>query len=95
VKKSAERLSECPDSILAVPITILVLELHPSGVPTVSALLSLGPTWLAYAVSYVLIAIVWAHLTTTMHYAKEASPGLMWFNFAHLFSVSLLPLSTA
>jgi hypothetical protein len=30
-----------------------------------------------------------------MHYAKEASPGLMWFNFAHLFSVSLLPLSTA
>src|SRR5262249_28585087 len=30
-----------------------------------------------------------------MHYAKEATPRLMWFNFAHLFSVSLLPLSTA
>jgi uncharacterized membrane protein len=30
-----------------------------------------------------------------MHYAKEATPRLMWFNFAHLFSVSLLPLATA
>jgi uncharacterized membrane protein len=30
-----------------------------------------------------------------MHYATEATPRLMWFNFAHLFSVSLLPLSTA
>jgi uncharacterized membrane protein len=30
-----------------------------------------------------------------LHYATEATPRLMWFNFAHLFSVSLLPLSTA
>jgi uncharacterized membrane protein len=30
-----------------------------------------------------------------MHYATEATPRLMWFNCAHLFSVSLLPLSTA
>ncbi len=30
-----------------------------------------------------------------MRYAREATPRLMWFNFAHLFSVSLLPLSTA
>jgi len=30
-----------------------------------------------------------------LRYAREATPRLMWFNFAHLFSVSLLPLSTA
>ena len=30
-----------------------------------------------------------------MRYASEATPSLVWFNFAHLFSMSLLPLSTA
>jgi uncharacterized membrane protein len=71
------------------------LELHPPGLPTFKALLSLWPTWLSYAVSYLFIAIVWANHHHLMHYAKEPTPRLMWFNFAHLFSVSLLPLSTA
>ncbi len=46
-------------------------------------------------VSYVFIAIVWANHHHLMRYAATATPRLMWFNFAHLFSVSLLPLSTA
>jgi hypothetical protein len=39
------------------------------------------------------IAIVWVNHHHLLHYATEATPRLMWFNFAHLFSVSLLPLS--
>jgi uncharacterized membrane protein len=46
-------------------------------------------------VSYLFIAIVWANHHYLMCYAKEAATGLLWFNFAHLFSMSLLPLSTA
>jgi uncharacterized membrane protein len=46
-------------------------------------------------VSYLFIAIVWVNHHHLLHYATEATPRLMWFNFAHLFSVSLLPLSTA
>jgi TMEM175 potassium channel family protein len=46
-------------------------------------------------VSYVFIAIVWTNHHHLLHYATEPTPRLMWFNFAHLFSVSLLPLSTA
>ena len=76
-------------------ITVLVLELRPPELPTLQALLSLWPTWLSYAVSYLFIAIVWANHHHLMHYATEATPRLIWFNFAHLFSVSLLPLSTA
>ena len=93
-KRSPDRLNAFSDGVFAVLITILVLELRPPERPTLSALLSLWPTWLSYAVSYLFIAIVWAnhHL---MRYATEATPRLMWFNFAHLFSVSLLPLSTA
>jgi uncharacterized membrane protein len=64
-------------------------------VPTYTALLDLWPRWLSYAVSYVFIAIVWANHHYLMRHAHEATARLLWFNFAHLFSMSLLPLSTA
>ena len=95
VRRTPERLSAFSDGVFAVLITVLVLELRPPELPTFKALLSLWPTWLSYAVSYLFIAIVWANHHHLMHYAKEATSRLMWFNFAHLFSVSLLPLSTA
>ncbi|AMN42768.1 TMEM175 family protein [Rhodoplanes sp. Z2-YC6860] len=94
-KRSPERLSIFSDGVFAVLITVLVLELRPPELPTFVDLLSHWPSWLGYAVSYVFIAIVWANHHHLMHYAAEATPRLMWFNFAHLFSVSLLPLSTA
>jgi uncharacterized membrane protein len=46
-------------------------------------------------VSYLFIAIVWTNHHYLMRYATEATRRLLWFNFAHLFSISLLPLSTA
>jgi uncharacterized membrane protein len=95
VRRTPERLSAFSDGVFAVLITVLVLELRPPELPTFKALLSLWPTWLSYAVSYLFIAIVWANHHHLMRYATEATPRLIWFNFAHLFSVSLLPLSTA
>jgi uncharacterized membrane protein len=95
LRRTPERLSAFSDGVFAVLITVLVLELRPPELPTLQALLSLWPTWLSYAVSYLFIAIVWANHHHLMHYATEATPRLIWFNFAHLFSVSLLPLSTA
>lgn len=95
VRRTPERLSAFSDGVFAVLITVLVLELRPPELPTFRALLSLWPTWLSYAVSYLFIAIVWANHHHLLRYATEATPRLMWFNFAHLFSVSLLPLSTA
>ena len=50
---------------------------------------------MSYAVSYLFIAIVWVNHHYLMRYATEAGGRLLWFNFAHLFSMSLLPLSTA
>ncbi len=57
--------------------------------------MALWPTWLSYAVSHPFIAIVWANHHYLTRYADEATPRLLWFNFAHSFSMSLLPLSTA
>jgi uncharacterized membrane protein len=83
------------DGVFAVLITVLVLELRPPELPTFKSLLLLWPTWLSYAVSYLFIAIVWTNHHHLLRYATEATPRLLWFNFAHLFSVSLLPLATA
>jgi uncharacterized membrane protein len=94
-KATPERLTLFSDGVFAVLITVLVLELRPPEDPTFEALLSLWPTWLSYAVSYLFIAIVWTNHHYLMRYATEATPRLLWFNFAHLFSMSLLPLSTA
>src|SRR5207249_10399086 len=94
-RATPERLSAFSDGVFAVLITVLVLELRPPELPTLKALLLLWPTWLSYAVSYLFIAIVWTNHHNLMRYATEATSRLLWFNFAHLFSMSLLPLSTA
>jgi uncharacterized membrane protein len=94
-RATPERLSAFSDAVFAVLITVLVLDLWPPELPTFKALLLLWPTWLSYAVSYLFIAIVWLNHHYLVRYATEATPRLLWFNFAHLFSMSLLPLSTA
>jgi uncharacterized membrane protein len=94
-RATPERLSAFSDGVFAVLITVLVLELRPPELPTFNALLLLWPRWLSYAVSYLFIAIVWTNHHYLMRYATEVTPRLLWFNFAHLFSMSLLPLSTA
>jgi uncharacterized membrane protein len=94
-RATPERLGAFSDGVFAVLITVLVLELRPPEQPTFEALVALWPTLLSYAVSYVFIAIVWVNHHYLLRYATEATPRLLWFNFAHLFSMSLLPLSTA
>jgi uncharacterized membrane protein len=94
-KATPERLSIFSDGIFAVLITVLVLDLRPPEEPTFEAMLQLWPTGLSYAVSYLFIAIVWINHHYLLLYATRATPRLLWFNFAHLFSMSLLPLSTA
>jgi len=90
-----DRLSLFSDAVFAVIITILVLDLKPPQSPNFAALLSLWPTAVSYAVSYLFVAIVWVNHHHVWRYADRATPGLIWGNFAHLFTVSLMPFSTA
>jgi uncharacterized membrane protein len=80
-----ERLVAFTDAVFAVIITIMVL----------SALLPLWPTGLSYAVSYLFVAIIWINHHRLLLFAHEATPKLIWWNFAHLFMTSLVPFSTA
>ena len=89
-----ERVRAFSDGVFAVLITVLVLELKPPTLHGFGALLPLWPTGLSYVVSYLFIAIVWVNHHHLFNYAKTATPRLVWSNFAHLFSVSLIPFTT-
>jgi uncharacterized membrane protein len=90
-----ERLKAFSDGVFAVIITVLVLDLRPPHDATWTALLAEWPTAVSYAVSYLFVAIVWVNHHYILGFAESATARLIWANFAHLFSVSLLPFATA
>lgn len=94
-KTTSERLTTFSDAVFAVIITIMVLDLKPPAEPTLRALLPLWPTALSYAVSYLFIAIIWVNHHHLMRFAPLATTRLIWWNFAHLFMISLVPATTA
>lgn len=93
-KATPERLAAFSDGVFAFIITIMVLDLRPPSEPTFAALLPLWPTALSYAVSYLFIAIIWVNHHHLLRYVHYATSQLIWWNFAHLFMVSLVPATT-
>src|SRR5882762_9255961 len=93
-KTTPERLAAFSDAVFAVVITIMVLDLKPPTEATLKALLPLWPTVLSYAVSYLFIAIIWVNHHHLLRFTHNATPQLIWWNFAHLFMVSLVPATT-
>src|SRR5215467_15781433 len=90
-----ERLTAYSDGVFSVIITIMVLDLKPPAQANLSALLPLWPTALSYAVSYLFVAIIWINHHRLLLFAHDATPKLIWWNFAHLFMTSFIPYSTA
>ena len=93
-ESTPERIYAFSDGVFAIIIKIMILELKKPEEATFDALFQLWPTWLSYGVSYIFIAIVWINHHYLMRYARSAKLRLMWANFAHLFSVSLIPFLT-
>jgi uncharacterized membrane protein len=89
------RIAAFSDGVIAVIITIMVLDLKSPEAGTFTALWPLWPTVLSYAVSYLFIAIVWVNHHHLLQLAHRTTPRLIWVNFAHLFAVSLVPFTTA
>ena len=94
-RASADRLGLFSDAVIAVIITIMVLELKPPDGSRLADLLPLWPTAISYVVSYVFIAIIWVNHHHLMHFVHSPTPRLIWLNFMHLFFVSLIPFATA
>ena len=90
-----ERLGAFSDGVIAVIITIMVLELKPPLHPSLAALAPLWPTFLSYCVSYLFVGIVWVNHHHLLRFTDRATPTLIWSNLAFLFTVSLIPFATA
>lgn len=90
-----ERLGTFSDGVFAVIITIMVLQLKLPAHPTFAALLQEWPTALSYVASYLLVAIVWINHHFLLRFAKDTTPRLIAWNFAHMLPGSLVPFSAA
>jgi uncharacterized membrane protein len=93
-KATADRVGAFSDPVIAVIITIMVLELKPPQEATFSALLPLWPTAISYSVSYLFIAIIWLNHHHLLRFIGHTTPALIWVNFAPLFCISLIPFAT-
>ena len=88
------RLEAFSDGVIAIIITIMVLELKvPHGVE-LAALKPLLPVFLSYVLSFIYVGIYWNNHHHLLHTAQQVSGGIMWANLHLLFWLSLIPFVT-
>ncbi len=86
------RMEAFTDGVVAIIITIMVLELPLPKAPTPAALLHAAPMFLAYALSYVNVGIYWANHHHLLHMTERVDGRVLWANLFLLFWLSLVPL---
>ncbi len=92
---SKGRLEAFSDGVIAIIITIMVLELRPPTSPDWSALLPLIPTFVSYVLSFAFIGIYWNNHHHLLQAAQRVDGRVLWANLHLLFWLSLFPFATA
>ena len=92
---SKGRLEAFSDGVLAIVITIMVLELRPPEGITLADLTPLWPKFLSYALSFVGLAIYWVNHHHLFQAARVVNGRVLWANVVLLFFLSLVPFATA
>ena len=88
------RLEAFSDGVIAILITIMVLELKVPHGDTIDTLTPLWGVFLSYVLSFVYLGIYWNNHHHLLHTVKEVSGGIMWANLHLLFWLSLVPFVT-
>ena len=86
------RMEAFTDGVVAIIITIMVLELPVPKAATLPAVLATAPIFLAYALSYVNVGIYWANHHHLLHMTERIDGRVLWANLFLLFWLSLVPL---
>ena len=89
------RLEMFSDGVIAIIITIMVLELRGPHEFSFEALQPLGPKLLSYVLSFVTIGIFWSHHHHLLHAVHHVNRAVLWANLHFLFWLSLIPSVTA
>ena len=92
---SKARLEAFSDGVIAIIITIMVLEMKAPHGDDVSALRALVPVFLSYVLSYVLLGIYWNNHHHLLQAVRHVNGRIMWANLHLLFWLSLTPFVTA
>jgi uncharacterized membrane protein len=89
------RLEAFSDGVIAIIITIMVLELKVPHGDTVDALIPLVPSFLGYVLSFIYVGIYWNNHHHMLHACEAVSGSILWANLHLLFWLSLFPVTTA
>lgn len=89
------RMEAFSDGVLAIIITIMVLELEAPHETTPQALLPIMPVFLGYVLSFAYVGIYWNNHHHLLQAAKETNGRVLWANMLLLFFLSLIPFATA
>jgi uncharacterized membrane protein len=88
------RLEAFSDGVIAIIITIMVLELKVPHGDDIDALLPLLPVFLSYVLSFVYLGIYWNNHHHMLHATHRVTGGVLWANLHLLFWLSLIPFAT-
>ncbi|TIM78780.1 MAG: DUF1211 domain-containing protein [Mesorhizobium sp.] len=89
------RVEAFSDGVMAIIITIMVLELKVPHSADFSSLAPLWPTFLSYVLSFIYVGIYWNNLHNMFHTVQRVDGRVLWANLHLLFWLSLMPVTTA
>ena len=89
------RMEAFSDGVIAVIITVLVLELKVPHDESLEALTPLIPVFLSYVLSFIYVGIYWNNHHHMLHATRRVSGPVLWANLHLLFWLSLIPFTTA
>ncbi|HVS80223.1 MAG TPA: TMEM175 family protein [Pyrinomonadaceae bacterium] len=88
------RMEAFSDGVIAIIITIMVLELRVPHEPTLAALVPVAPVFLSYVLSFVFLGIYWSNHHHLLQAVKRVDGRVLWANLHLLFWLSLTPFVT-
>jgi uncharacterized membrane protein len=91
---TTNRLEAFSDGVIAIIVTIMVLELRAPSQPTLSALAKVAPVFVSYGLSFLVVAIMWVNHHHLIHAVQAVTARLLWTNIYLLFWMSLIPFVT-
>jgi uncharacterized membrane protein len=91
---TTSRLEAFSDGVIAIIVTIMVLELRAPSQPTWPPLFKLAPIFLSYGLSFLVVSIMWVNHHHLIHEVREVTARLLWSNLNLLFWMSLVPFAT-
>ena len=90
-----DRLAAFSDGVIAIIITIMVLELHVPHGSDASALAAIAPSFLSYVLSFIYVGIYWNNHHHLLHTVTRVDGLILWANLHLLFWLSIIPVTTA